>query len=567
MNVRLALIAALLLAYAGAPARADDASFGVDRFQLAPASSDLLVLEGARVPEGLAVNAAVGLQFASGLLELKRGGTTTDLVGSGLAAQLSGSVALAGRFEVGAVLPFVLTRDTASGGTLPAASTSGLEDLELVPKVTLPTWSWREVRFAAALPLTLPLGKRDELLGEGGLTATPTAIAERELGSVRLVGNLGVALRPKRQYYDLTIGSALTYGVGAEYPFRGGGWGWALQGGFWGEIGFLDGGSGVRPAEADAALRWEGPHGLDVTGGVGRGIIAGYGAPAFRAFLLAGWRPKERTHPSSPSPEPTPAPPPEAAPPPAPPPAPTPPPEPAPAPPPEPPPVATPAPTPAPPPPPDPCAFGEKHQPEECPDLDDDGDDVPNRLDKCPTVKGVAENAGCPPPPPDPCAKGQKHEPEQCPALDDDGDGIPNGEDRCPLLAGTVQYQGCPPPKAVLKEKKIELKEAVYFDVDQATIQQRSFQLLDDISRILVDNPQVKVISIEGHTDSSGFADKNLVLSEQRAAACKTYLVRKGIAPERIVTAGFGQTRPVADNKTAAGKAKNRRVEFLVKDQ
>lgn len=617
MNAPILPSVLLLAALAVTPARADDASFAVDRFLFAPASSDLLVVSGARVPEAFALNLSFGLQFASDLLVLERGGATSELVGNGLAVQLSCSVAFGGRYELGAVLPFALARATEGGGVLPAASSAGLEDLRLVPKVRLP--SWRGLRFAAAVPVTLPIGKRDALLGEGSVTATPTGVAEYDLGSVRLVGNLGVAIRPERQYYDLTIGSALVYGLGAEYPFRARGWGWAALASAWGEVGFLDSGTGVKPAELDAALRWEGPHGIDLTGGLGTGLIAGYGAPTFRAFLLAGWRPRAAVEPP-PAPPPAPPPPDPCAP-------------------------GQPHSTdqcPAldddgdgvknvedrcptepgvveeqgcaakpPPPPPqiDPCAPGERHVPEQCPELDDDGDGVKNAADRCPTTPGVAERQGCVPadpcspgephvpeqcpnadddgdgilnkadrcpttagvpeqrgcPPPDPCSKGQKHEPEQCPALDDDGDGFPNGEDRCPLVKGLAAHQGCPPPKAVLTEKRIELKEAVYFDTGKASIQDRSFQLLDDISRILVDNPQVKLVSIEGHTDATGSAERNRVLSQQRAAAVRSHLVRKGIAEERLEAAGFGQDRPVADNKTPAGRALNRRVEFLVK--
>ena len=71
-------------------------------------------------------------------------------------------------------------------------------------------------------------------------------------------------------------------------------------------------------------------------------------------------------------------------------------------------------------------------------------------------------------------------------------------------------------------------------------------------------------IEINGHTDNQGDAAKNLVLSQKRSDAVKAYLVSKGIATERLSAKGFGQTMPVADNATAAGKAKNRRVEFKV---
>jgi outer membrane protein OmpA-like peptidoglycan-associated protein len=75
--------------------------------------------------------------------------------------------------------------------------------------------------------------------------------------------------------------------------------------------------------------------------------------------------------------------------------------------------------------------------------------------------------------------------------------------------------------------------------------------------------PDIK-ITIEGHTDATGKPDKNQTLSECRANAVKTYLVSKKVAGERLSTSGFGQDKPIADNTTKEGKAKNRRVEFKV---
>jgi outer membrane protein OmpA-like peptidoglycan-associated protein len=77
------------------------------------------------------------------------------------------------------------------------------------------------------------------------------------------------------------------------------------------------------------------------------------------------------------------------------------------------------------------------------------------------------------------------------------------------------------------------------------------------------ENPTMK-IKIEGHTDNAGDDDKNMKLSEDRAAAVKTYLVSKGVSEDRITSEGFGETMPIADNNTAAGKTKNRRVELKV---
>jgi len=84
---------------------------------------------------------------------------------------------------------------------------------------------------------------------------------------------------------------------------------------------------------------------------------------------------------------------------------------------------------------------------------------------------------------------------------------------------------------------------------------------LDKGAQILQDHPKIN-ISIEGHTDNTGSAAGNQKLSEQRAAAVKAYLVKKGVGEERMSTTGYGQTKPIADNKTAKGRTANRRVEF-----
>lgn len=209
-----------------------------------------------------------------------------------------------------------------------------------------------------------------------------------------------------------------------------------------------------------------------------------------------------------------------------------------------------PAPPPPPPPPPDPCAPGQRHAPEQCPNLDDDGDGIPNGQDECPLEKGIPELKGCPP-------------------KDSDGDGIPDHLDKCPNEPGTAEYQGCPPPaKAELKTQggvtKIEIKERVYFDTGKATIQERSHALLDDVAQVLRSHPEVAKVVVEGHTDNTGARAFNQKLSQDRALAVRAYLVGKGIEPERLEAKGYGQTRPVADNKTAAGREQNRRVEFVV---
>lgn len=122
------------------------------------------------------------------------------------------------------------------------------------------------------------------------------------------------------------------------------------------------------------------------------------------------------------------------------------------------------------------------------------------------------------------------------------------------------------PPRATLTEKKIELHEVVYFETGKATIQDRSFSLLDEVAALLVENPRVARVLIEGHTDGTGPATVNRTLSQQRAEAVRAYLVKKGVDVSRLDAKGFGPDRPVADDATAEGRDRNRRVELVVTD-
>ncbi len=235
----------------------------------------------------------------------------------------------------------------------------------------------------------------------------------------------------------------------------------------------------------------------------------------------------------------------------------------------------------APPPPPpapvvDPCAPGQAHTAAQCPNLDDDGDGILNKDDACPTVAGIPEEKGCPAKDTDkdgifdhqdkcPTQAGPK-ENGGCPDTDKDGDGVVDRLDKCPDVAGTAEFEGCAPAKAKVnvQTKKIDILEKVYFDTNKATIQQRSFALLDDVAAVLGRHPEITKVLVEGHTDSTGAADYNMSLSDARAKAVKEYLVGKGVAAERLDAQGFGQTKPIADNKTKAGRDENRRVEFTI---
>ena len=103
----------------------------------------------------------------------------------------------------------------------------------------------------------------------------------------------------------------------------------------------------------------------------------------------------------------------------------------------------------------------------------------------------------------------------------------------------------------------------VNFDVDKATIRPEAYPILEHAYDVLKENPSVKV-EIQGHTDSDASDAYNLKLSQKRAETVKEYLAKKGIEAGRMSTVGFGETKPISDNTTPTGKAKNRRIEFKV---
>lgn len=114
-----------------------------------------------------------------------------------------------------------------------------------------------------------------------------------------------------------------------------------------------------------------------------------------------------------------------------------------------------------------------------------------------------------------------------------------------------------------IREGSTSVLQNIFFDVDKYELQEKSVTELHKITRFLQENPMVYV-EISGHTDNSGSAAYNLQLSEKRASAVYDFLVKEGIAPERLVRKGYGSSRPIADNNDEAGRERNRRIEFRI---
>ncbi len=208
-----------------------------------------------------------------------------------------------------------------------------------------------------------------------------------------------------------------------------------------------------------------------------------------------------------------------------------------------------------------------------CPDADGDG--IADKDDKCPSVAGLKALGGCPDADGDGVADGDDKCPNTsgpaansgCPWPDTDGDGVLDKDDKCPDVKGTVANNGCPEaPSEVVQAKLNEYAKTILFDSGKSSIKSQSESVLNDIVKILKEYPTAK-FTVEGHTDSAGSAKLNQNLSESRAAAVKDYLTSHGIDQFRLSSKGYGEDKPIASNKTRAGRAQNRRVEInLVKE-
>ncbi|HEX2572128.1 MAG TPA: OmpA family protein [Polyangia bacterium] len=232
---------------------------------------------------------------------------------------------------------------------------------------------------------------------------------------------------------------------------------------------------------------------------------------------------------------------------------------------------------------------GEHPDPERlgCPDGDDDQDGVLNHEDEC-----RAEPAG---PHPDPkrrgCPAGDADQdkvtddvdqcltvpaglhpdPDKpgCPLPDRDEDSVVDKEDACPDQPGAPdpnpKKNGCP-GLVQIKGGAIRILKPVYFATNKDVILSRSFPVLQAVANVLIAQPEIRRISIEGHTDNRGKPTWNRELSDRRAKSVQRWLIAHGINPERLGAQGFGPDRPITTNATDAGRSQNRRVEFRIVD-
>ncbi|WP_255442010.1 Ig-like domain-containing protein [Corallococcus sp. Z5C101001] len=541
---------------ARAQATAVSQAIDVQQYKPGPGISDVLAVQGAKVQRHLGWNVGMSVNYADKPLNFfdPRSDTyVTSLVKSQVGVDLMGAVGLFDRFEIGVVLPITVQGSEAS----PAVDSSfangvsggGIGDLRLIPKARL--LDGDNYGLSVAVPVSLPTGGASNFLGGSGVSVNPRLVAEYGT-RFRVLANLGVDIRKAQQLRNLNVGSALAYGLGAELPFKVGDVPLAAEASLVGALGFKQQDAEERPLELLAALKYRAQSGLGVHLGAGPGLTHGYGTPTFRVLAGLAYSTPERA-PAPPRPV---------------------------------------------------CPEGPEDydgfQDEDgCADLDNDNDGIPDTADKCPnepeTFNGFEDTDGCPdtaPPPPPPapvdsdgdgimdpddkCPNAPEdfdgfEDTDGCPDPDNDKDGIPDTLDKCPnepeTINGVDDEDGCPDKgkvKVLVEGERILILEKVYFATNKDVILPRSFPILKQVAAVLRANPQVELLRIEGHTDSQGNDAANLDLSKRRAANVRVFLINAGIAGERLESEGYGETKPVDSNKTAAGRENNRRVEFNI---
>ena len=181
-----------------------------------------------------------------------------------------------------------------------------------------------------------------------------------------------------------------------------------------------------------------------------------------------------------------------------------------------------------------------------CPDSDNDADGLLDPADRCPDEAGPADNRGCP-------------------DSDRDGDGVVDRLDNCPDQAGTAANQGCVDKQLVIiRGSSLQILDTVLFRTNKATIHTKSYALLTNVAAVMLAHPELTKIEVAGHTDDIGKDEFNQWLSDQRASAVVAYLVDQGVAADRLVGVGYGESEPAVEGTSAAARKANRRVEFKV---
>ena len=465
-----------------------------------------------------------------------------------LGLNLLGSFSILDIFEIGIDVPLVLVQ---TGDDRFESAGFGIGDLRLVPRLGLfRSGSADGLAIALLIDTRLPTGDSDTFQGGEVRVEPRLALDYRLPGGTRLGGNVGWAIRPTSQFFDLTVDDGLTWGVAADVAI---GTGFHLVPELNGGTSLLadDVGTEEAPLEALLGGRYVFDSGLLVHGGFGTGLIQGWGAPDWRLFAGLSFGPRVVLEN-------------------------------------------------------DRDRDNITDDVDECPDVpedidgvedddgcpeDNDGDGIEDALDECPfqpeDLDDFEDADGCPDPdndgdgildvndiaPLDPEDFDGYMDEDGDPEPDNDFDSILDGDDSCPIEAevfnGVDDFDGCPDEGGLILVtcEAVELGEKVHFAFDSDVILEDSFEMLTQVATALQAADHVRRIRIEGHTDDEGPDVYNTELSGRRAQSVRQFLIEHGLGEERSEAVGYGETMPIAPNTTDDGRATNRRVEIVIVEQ
>ena len=565
----LTFVSLLFSTFFAVPALAQQAStsgIALDRFDPSERGSDWFAADSLDLRGHMRPAVGLVLDYAYKPLVLYNasGDELTAPVKNQMFGHLGGSLVLWDRLRVAANVPVLIASTGGSGnfgGSSVGTSTgAGMGDVRLGADARLLGTYGSVLTLAAGVQAYLPTGKREAFASDGKARFLPRVLVAGDFGQFTYSGMMGLDIHAQTDNFaGAPYGTGIRFAAGAGMRLLNK----RLTVGpeVYGSTVVSDGGDGffarrTTPMEFVAGGHYRVTDQWRVGVGVGPGLTRGVGTPVMRVLASVEWAPEVKQL--------------------------------------------------APPPPADTDGDGILDLDDACrtvpgvanldrakngcpPPPDTDGDGIVDAQDACPAVKGVADadpaKNGCPPPPPDRDHDGILDLQDACPDQpgpadadpakngcspppDTDGDGIVDPLDACPAEKGEpnadAKKNGC--PKAMVVGTEIKIMGRVEFDTSKATLRPESDAVLSAVLAILTDHPEMKKVSVEGHTDNRGTPATNKGLSTRRAAAVVTWLVGHGIAKGRLSSRGFGQAKPLDTNDTPEGQQNNRRVEFHIVD-